>query len=328
MVFAKTNKRQTMSLDKNSKLIKVLIFLGLFILVESLTIVFLSFNQHTDDGLPQDTTSEIDNQVVEEPTEPVETKIILPGKIDFQPTVDTWISQVGGSKSVLIYDVERDEIVAASNPDEQYQTASLYKLFVVYEGYLRVQSGEWSAEAPCGATGRTILDCLDLSIRESNSACAETLWSMIGRTELEAIIKDKFGITNSDISHLISNPSDILAMMKIYYKHTELTDEVLVSRMKDSFFNQPNTIYNWRQGFPSGFSRANVYNKVGWDFNPDGNYWNIYNEAAVVEFPEEDRHYIVVVMSQRVPFQKIRQLGTEIENTFYNNYSLVGTEEL
>ena len=106
--------------------------------------------------------------------------------------------------------------------------------------------------------------------------------------------------------------------MKLFYEHKYITDETLLNQIKDSFLNQPATTYNWRQGLPSGFTKANVYNKVGWDFNPDGNYWNIYHDAAIVEFPESNRHYIVVVMSNRLPFQQIRTLGTNIEKHFYN----------
>ena len=89
--------------------------------------------------------------------------------------------------------------------------------------------------------------------------------------------------------------------------------------MKDSFLSQPVTTYNWRQGLPSGFSKANVYNKVGWDYNAKTRNWNIYHDAAIIEFEEQNRHFIVVVMTNRVPYQKIRQLGTEIENKFLNS---------
>ena len=87
--------------------------------------------------------------------------------------------------------------------------------------------------------------------------------------------------------------------------------------MLDSFLNQPKTEYDWRQGLPSGFSRAKVYNKVGWDYNPSGRYWNIYHDAAIIEVPEKNRHFIVVVMTSQVTFQKIAELGSNIEKAFY-----------
>lgn len=262
----------------------------------------------------EDDSSQVE-ETVGVPPEVIEP---LPYKIDFQPVIDEWVSATSGNKSVLIYDLERDEVVGEYGRNDSYNTASLYKLFVVYEGYRRVDKGEWDANAIAGTTGKTILECLDLSIRESYSPCAETLWKMIGQDNLDTIIKDDFGINNSDISHLISNPEDISKMMQLFYSHSDIKDESLISRMKDSFLNQPSTTYNWRQGLPSGFTKANVFNKVGWDYNPDKRYWNIYHDAAIVEFPESNRHFVVVVMTNYVPFAKIKQLGTMIENKFYN----------
>lgn len=264
-------------------------------------------------------------EVIEETTPPEEPKEEepepepLPDKIDYQPIVDEWAESVSGNRSVLIYDLDRDEVVGEYNTKEDYNTASLYKLFVVYEGYRRVQSGEWNGEDIAGSTGYTIAKCLDLAIRESYSLCAETLWAKIGHENLDEIIENDFNITNSDISHLTSNPEDITKILKIFYDHEEITDEELIAQMKDSFLVQPKTTYDWRQGLPSGFKKADVYNKVGWDYNPNGGYWNIYHDAAIVEFPDENRHYIVVVMTNRVPFQKIRDLGSQIEATFYES---------
>ena len=297
---------------------KALIALAaLFVFVIIMTILLLLqvdyLKKKRNEASAQQSSAITEVEQVEEPVE--EPPVVLPEKVDFQPAVDAWVASVGGNKSVLIYDLERSEIVGAYNPAESYSTASLYKLFVVYEGYRRVQSGEWDGAAVAGSTGYTIKECLDLSIRASYSPCAETLWGMIGRDELDRIVAENFGITGSDVSHLISNPEDIMKIMKIFYEHNDITDESLVAMMKDSFLNQPVTTYDWRQGLPSGFTRAKVYNKVGWDWN--GKSWNIYHDAAIVEFPEQDRHFIVVVMTNQIPYQKIRELGSKIETLYY-----------
>ena len=243
-----------------------------------------------------------------------------PKKIDFQTIVDNWAKNIDDDKGVLIYDLDRDEMVAEYNSNRSFATASLYKLFVVYEGYRKIEQGEWREGDVAGDTGRTILECLDLAVRESNSDCAETLWQMIGHNKLEKIVADDFGITNTSVEGLVSTPNDIAKMMKRFYDHTDINDEKLIAKMKDSFLNQPITEYNWRQGLPSGFSDAvNVYNKVGWAYNDEEKVWDIYNDAAIIEFPEKDRHFIVVVMTNKVPYQQIRELGTMIEEEF-NKY--------
>ena len=240
-----------------------------------------------------------------------------PKNINFQPIIDEWVESVNGNKSVIIYDLDREEIAGAYNTTEEYGTASLYKLFVVYEGYRRLENGTWQATAKAGSTGYTILECLDLAIRESHSPCAETLWSTIGHTNLDNIIKTDFNIQNSDISHLVSNPEDILKIMQIFYQHQDIKTPELISRMKNSFLIQPITTYDWRQGLPSGFSEnVNVYNKVGWQYNRTGGYWDIYHDAAIIEFPDKNRSFITIVMTNRVPSEKISELGIKIEQHF------------
>ena len=241
-------------------------------------------------------------------------------EIDFQPVVDQWVASVKGNRSVLIYDLDLDKITASYNVSEKYSTASLYKLFVVYEGYKRVQTGAWNGGAKAGSTGKTILKCLDLAIRESHSPCAETLWGMIGRDTLDTIMENEWGIVDSDISRLQSVSGDILKIMKKFYLHEDIADQGLLTQMWDSFLNQPKTTYEWRQGLPSGFKKAEVYNKVGWEYNANKKYWNIYHDAAIVKFPLENnksRNFIVIVLTNKIDFKDIRRFGTMLEEKFY-----------
>ena len=312
MVLRPANKSAAVGKSDTESTVLMVILLAILTATATLVLYYLVA------GLQENNTVITENVVIDETDESAyvspEITEIEPEKIDFQPVVDEWVNLVGGNKSVLIYDLDRDEIVGSYNTTKRYDTASLYKLFVVYEGYRRLESGEWQADEPTGSTGYTVLECLDLAIRESYSPCAETLWARIGHDELDEIIEKDFGIINSDISAFTSNPEDIQKMMKLFYEHPDIKSETLVARMKDSFLNQPKTTYNWRQGLPSGFSdKVNVYNKVGWSFNEDENYWDVYHDAAIVEFPEKDRHFIVVVMTNKVPYQQIRKLGSMIE---------------
>ena len=275
MDFAKTNECKT--LTKESYLISISLFaVFIFAFIAIIVICLVPFSNNTESS---NTGSQVSQIVEDEPVdeiEPDEKETIAP--VNFQSVVDGWVNSTSGNKSVLIYDLERDEIVGSYNPSENYNTASLYKLFVVYVGYLKINSGEWNRDDPAGRTGYSIIQCLDL----------------------------------------VSNPNDILKIMKLYYHHDGITDESLIGLIKDSFLNQPVTTYNWRQGFPSGFSKANIYNKVGWDYNPDKKIWNIYHDAAIVEFPDTNRHFVMIVMSNYVPYQKIRDLGSMLETHFYN----------
>ncbi len=312
MVSRKANQRKAVK-KPNKKIRTVILLILLWFIIAVITITILLLFKRREQ--PYDVNSDTSIETETESTDDI-TKPSLPNKINFQSIIDDWNKKTSGNKSVLIYDLERDETVGELNPDTKYNTASLYKLFVVYEGYRRLQTNVWQKDT-VSANGHTILECLDLAIRESYSPCAESLWAKIGHSELDKIIQNDFKIAHSDISNLSSNPRDIMAIMKLFYYHKDISNRSFINRMKDSFLNQPATTYDWRQGLPSGFKKASVYNKVGWDYNPDGKYWNIYHDAAIVEFPDKNRHFIVVVMTNRVPFEKIRQLGTDIEKTFY-----------
>ncbi len=306
------------SADQRASVILLITFLLLIIAIGGLSVKL--FNERAEKLEQETETTEVeaDSSASEIADKNTENEAKMPAKIDFQDVTDSWAAEAGGKKSVVIYDLDRDETVGEYNADATYNTASLYKLFVVYEGYRRIENGAWQRTDPAGRTGKTILQCLDLAIRESNSPCAETLWGLIGHAALDEIIAQDFGIVNSNISALLSTPTDIAKMMQIFYEHDEIKDTELVATMKDSFLNQPVTTDDWRKGLPSGFpADVKVYNKVGWDWN--GKSWNVYHDAAIVEFPEQNRHFVVVVMTSEVANKKIAELGTLISNTVKSN---------
>lgn len=249
-------------------------------------------------------------------------------RVDFQPVVDSWVASVGGTKAVLIYDLDLDEVVGEYNADSVMRIESIYKIFVVYEGYRRVQSGEWDGEAACGYTGMTIVECLDRAIRESRSSAAEVLHSMIGYAELNNIMRTEFGLPGVTVDSISASAREVATMMRRFYEHPDLTDEALVARMMDSFLNQPASVgdgfcsgpCNWRRGLPSGFSEAvDVYNKVGWLGDGAGG-WVYFADAALLDFKEAGRNYIAVVITSRVSNTAIAELGTAIETAFFAEY--------
>lgn len=246
-----------------------------------------------------------------------------PPFIDMQDAVNIFARSQSGQVSVIIYDIENDRYSAIYNSDAPMNTASVYKLFPVYENYLRMESGEYQKSETYLKTTKdgkevayTREQCAELALRESNSACAEKMVEEIGQAELDQIGWEKYDLLNT--KGLSSTASDITKMLKTYYAHTGLSDETW-HKIQDALLNQPNTKSeedekvenNWRQGLPSGFHTAKVYNKVGW--LGDKNKWKIYNDAAIIEFPKQDRHYIAVVLTTNTDPSAIANLGNHIE---------------
>lgn len=250
--------------------------------------------------------------------------------IDMQGIVDDFAKNTNGKVSVVIYDVDSDRYSAIYNSDASMNTASLYKLFPVYETYLRMEDGRatksdvvYTETKDSKKVGYSREKCADLAIRESHSGCAEALVAEIGWDELDQIGWNYYDMINT--KGLTSTASDIAKMLKVYYEHDDLSAETW-EKIKDSMLNQPKTkiddskddnsdknTYDWRQGLPSGFHAAKVYNKVGWLATDDGKSWKIYNDAAIVEFPDQKRTFIVVVMTTDTDPKAISALGSKIE---------------
>ncbi|MDO4986854.1 MAG: serine hydrolase [Candidatus Saccharibacteria bacterium] len=296
-------------------------FLGVGIIILAIAMVVgfvILLSEPEGDGKVKLTSNDLEKDLTADGgTVEVEARK-LPSKLDFQALAENWVNSTSGRKSVYIYDLDYDTPIAAVNETANYNTASLYKLFPVYEGYKRVYDGEWKTTDVLVA-GRTIGECLDAAIRSSDSTCGEALWNKINRYELDKIIKNSWGITNSQISGLSSNPVDIAKLLQRYWFHPDFDNETLLTIM-DSMLNQP-PVNNgmcsgpcvWRQGLPAGLSGDNVlvYDKVGWEHSGTSSAWNYYHDAAFVV--SGDHHLIVVVMTANLSsFNEIVNFGTQL----------------
>ena len=237
----------------------------------------------------------------------------IPKFIDLSDVVEDWASSLGRGINVglKIYDLNNKKVAAELNPDERFSTASLYKLFIIYEGYKELEQGDLFGNAIL-VNGKNVSECLDLAIRESDSPCAETLWSKIGRDKIEEIIKNDYQLENSSAAYLYSTPSDMVSLLERYYYHEDLSESSF-EKIKDSLLTQPpikssacGGTCNFRIGLPSGFSSdVNVYNKVG--FESDGvSKWKIYNDAAILEFSNLGRTYLISVFSENLPWSNTK----------------------
>ena len=130
-------------------------------------------------------------------------------------------------------------------------------------------------------------------------------------------MREDFGLSDVNVGSFTATPREVMWMMLEYYQHSEIMNDDLAVAMMDSFLNQPKTIYDWRQGLPSGFSDAvRVYNKVGWEY--DEGKWLIYNDAAIVSFTDVGRDFVVVVMTSGVDYKQIVRFGRDLETKFYD----------
>ena len=286
-------------------------FLLLFILAFGVAFAvgaYIKSKSYNPDVAETDTTEE----------GPIEEIIELtPAFIDLQPTIDSWLSSINAKVGLMIYDLDHDQVAAEHNSTTMMESASVYKLFFAYDGYTQIDRGQDNGEAYYTTTydkgDLSLYSCLDLIIRESYNGCADPLRQEAGRFARAEELAQRLGLSATSSAGLYSSAADLTKLMQLFWEHPDLSSDSW-ERIQDSMLNQPITTYDWRQGLPSGFNQALVYDKVGWSYT--GSYWSIYNDVAFVVFPEIGRHYIVVVLTSGLStYQPLVDLGNRIETT-------------
>ena len=247
--------------------------------------------------------------------------------IDLQPVLDQWLSTLSSSTNVgvIIYDLTNSKVAASFQADRVFEVASVYKLLFAYDGYHQIALGADRGEDFYTHTSEkgdlTLYQCLDLTIRESYNGCADQLASDANRRSRVSALVRSLGMSNTSKTGLTSTASDLTKLLRYYWRHSNLTPS-LWARLADSMLVQPPTqiseteTYDWRQGLPAGFSeQVQVYDKVGWAWNAENQVWDVYAEAAILEFVDSKHVYTMAVLTQNLPhYHKISELGQMVES--------------
>ena len=235
-----------------------------------------------------------------------ETKIEQFDALVLQKVVEDWASPKltdSSHASVALMD-EDGKLIAGFKADSQYFGASIYKLFVAYEGYRQVDTKSVNPEETYQGS-RTRIDCLDAMIRDSDSPCAEKLWDELGKQNLTDTFV-YYGIENTSMTGLSTTAEDAGKMLSRIAKGPGLSEssrELYLSSMETQ-----DALY--RRGFPSGFSSGvTVYNKVGWNEQQE------WHDVGIIK-TTDGRKLIYAVMTENVGSKQIAQLAREIEATF------------
>ncbi len=300
----------------------ILIFITAFAITLVGGVIIKTFIHHNTSSEAETSTENTQNSP--DANEEPDSTPIIPEFIDLQPTVDAWLATAPGNVGLMIYDLDNSQVAATYNADRVFNTASIYKLFFVYDGYRQIElelenTDDYftTANDAFHSGPLTLGNCLDLMIRESYNTCADPMRSDTNRFTRAEALAAELNLQNTSSAGLYSSAADLTELMKLYWQHPDLSSEAW-DAIQDSMLNQPATTYNWRQGLPSGFDVAEVYDKVGWNYT--GNYWSIYNDATFIVFPEQNHHYIMVVLTENFPtYNPITNLGSMIEDAILNH---------
>ena len=231
---------------------------------------------------PQSTqqTARSDNQADGSEEAPAAPKYAL---VDLQPTLDAWVASTGVDYGVEVFDIGNQQVIASHQPDKQYFTASIYKLYVAYLTYQRLQSGEFT-DYPNIVGSQSVLDCLHNTIHTSDSPCGEALMADLTQAVMQRELT-KFGTTHTVFPQFVTTAHDANVVLNRLALHKDLEQE-WEAKLLNSMETQ---IYS--RGLMRGFADAKVASKVG--FNENINF----HEVGLVTYPD-GRQYAVSIFTQ------------------------------
>lgn len=278
-----------------SKKRKALIAVAILLTVALVAVVVWWFFLRSDPPAEQAVQPVKEAPVEQEEAEPQPAP--LP---NIQPVVDDFVANNSGTYSILITSTE-GVVLASHNPDQSYFAASIYKLYVAYEGYKQVDEDKFKLNESY-LNGKTRGQCLDAMIRDSDSPCGEKMWAELGKQALDNQMKD-YGLTKTSMVNLSTTASDAAIILRKIQTGEGLSEESRTAYL-DSMKTQD---ARYRRGLPSGFEQATVYNKVGWNLDKE------WHDTAIVTLPD-GRSAIVAVFTTNAGFRNIAKLGSTIEN--------------
>lgn len=285
------NNRQTSSGRNNGRLLKI------FSVIFLLGLLVVGFYVWKPNNTNVATEGEIVAGKKDKAATPKED-LSLP---NIQPVIDQFIESNPGTYAIKVTDLSGKSLAEVKG-DKQFFAASIYKLYVAYVGYQKIDDGTFSFEDPY-LSGYTRGRCLDAMIRDSYSPCAEKMWDELGKEELTNDMK-LLGLTNTSLTGLTTSANDAAIILKKI-----VTGEGLSEKSQNAYLDSmKEQDPKYRRGLPSGFKQSIVYNKVGWNLDQE------WHDTAIVELANKKK-VIVSVFTDGVGYKKIATLGAKMEDS-------------
>jgi beta-lactamase class A len=219
---------------------------------------------------------------------------------NLQSEVEEWMAQQTGQFAVKVVDLgPTSPTLVDYQSDEQFFTASIYKLYVVYLGYQDVEKGQASfSDQVSGSRSRKT--CLDEAIRSSDSPCGEALLNEIGGVNVNKRLSE-IGLSKTNFPGFVTSVNDASIILKKLYDVSGISKDN-VDLFLDSMKVQPD---KFRLGVPAAITDAIVANKVGYSETPH------YHDTAIVYLPD-GRAYSMAIFTKGVSVAKVKELASLI----------------
>lgn len=240
----------------------------------------------------------------------VYTRIYSKSSAGLQAKINAWIASHGGNYQVAVQELNGQGRVASYNVSQQTVMASTYKLFLAYAAYKQSENGSLNLNAsfPGAPGGRTVQQCIEWAIVNSNNECPTALGWHIGWAKVDQIIYDA-GFRNVRLNNYNADRSFNGDKMVNAGELAKFLMQLSAGSLMSS--GNTNTLLGYmksqvyRQGIPAGSKGSVVADKVGF---LDG----YLHDAAIVYSPKST--YALVIMSSGSSWSNISGLASAIHD--------------
>lgn len=208
-----------------------------------------------------------------------------------QTALDAATKPYAGHVSVVVTDLKSD-VTASVAPNDQMVSASLYKMYVGWAIYQKIDQGSLSLASKT-PRGLTVGQCMYVMITVSDNDCGYTLGNMVGWANLDTKLA-ALGLTQTKINNYgkgvdlvgdkLTSAADVALFTQQLYEGKLLSPHNTEAYMNLLKADELNT---W---LPSGLPKGTpIAHKTG-------ALYDLVHDAGVVYSPNGD--YLIVVMSR------------------------------
>lgn len=232
---------------------------------------------------------------------PISQNASLENIVDLQPVIDAWVTEHPGQKwGIVAKSMTGPTFDAKSNPDRQFESASIYKLFLTLPLFLQIPvEQQGNINLSVNGVQKSIATCVDLMLRLSNNECGDSIGAYLNWKKADEALK-RGGFTHTSFNQrdsLKTSAGDTANFLESLNgdMFTRNAKEVIMRSLREQRF---------RDGIPAGCPGCITANKTG-------QIDNVMHDAAIVQY--KGGSYVLVIFSENGNFKQIAQLTGQIQ---------------
>lgn len=221
--------------------------------------------------------------------------------VELQPLLDKWVAQHPKQKwGIVAKSVSGPSFEARINPDKEFESASIYKLFLVLPLFNQIAvEHHKNINVTVNGGQKSIATCVDLMLRLSNNECGKALGYYLNWNNADETLK-RGGFSHTvfkESNNLRTSAGDTASFMEA------LNGDMFNRAAKDTIMRSLRE-QRWRDGIPAGCPGCIVANKTG-------SLDNVMHDAAIVQY--KGGTYVLTIFSEGGSFKQIAELTGQIQ---------------